>query len=139
MPAHIKIIHAHEFIKVTPDGQLDIVESKKLLLEIALFAGPVNDHEIVLDTRKMHSVLTKTELWYLAKELSKFHNRFNHKIAVICPVERFDYAGFFSICSGNNGFRIKAFTSLGEAMEWFIEEPTLSEQLKLISKELPQL
>jgi len=133
MPSHIKIIHAHEFIKVTPDGQLDIVESKKLLIEVALFAGPLNDYEIILDTRKMHSILTKTELWYMAKELCKFHHRFNHKIAVICPVERFDFAGFFALCSGNNGFRVKAFSSLGDAMEWLIVEPTPSELIKQIS------
>ena len=93
MPTHIKIIHAHEFIKATPKGQLNMAESKKLLTDAALFAGPLNDHEIILDTRKVNSILTKTELWELSKELCKFHQRFNHKIAVVCPAERFDFRG----------------------------------------------
>ncbi len=121
MPTHIKIIHAHEFIKATPKGQLNMAESKKLLTDAALFAGPLNDHEIILDTRKVNSILTKTELWELSKELCKFHQRFNHKIAVVCPAERFDFAGFFALCSENNGFRVNAYTSLGDAMEWLIE------------------
>jgi hypothetical protein len=125
MPAHIKVIHAHEFIKATPEGELDINESKKLLLDIALTAGSLVDFEIILDTRKAHSILTITELWYLSKELSKFHKMINHKIAVVCPQERFDYAGFFALCSENNGFRINAFTSLENALEWLM----LNEQL----------
>jgi len=125
MPAHIKIIHAHEFIKATPEGELDINESKKLLLDIALTAGTLVDFEIILDTRKAHSILTITELWYLAKELCKFYKLRNHKIAVVCPQERFDYAGFFAICSKNNGFQINAFTFLENALEWLM----LNEQL----------
>jgi len=125
MPAHIKIIHAHEFIKVTAEGQLDVVESKKLLMDVAIAAGSLTDFEIILDTRKTHSIMTKTELWYLAKELSKFHKRFNHKIAVICPPERFDFAGFFALCSENVGFRVKAFTAFGDALEWLILEDQL--------------
>jgi hypothetical protein len=78
--------------------------------------------------------LTKTELWYLAKELCKFHKRFNQKIAVVCPVERFDFAGFFALCSENNGFRIKAFTSVGDAMEWIIEDLTPNKLLKQTSE-----
>ena len=56
MPAHIKIIHAHEFIKVTAEGQLDVVESKKLLMDVAIAAGSLTDFEIILDTRKAKQV-----------------------------------------------------------------------------------
>jgi hypothetical protein len=121
MATHIKIIHSHEFIKATLEGVIDINESKKLLIDISSAAEPMADYEIILDARKANSVLTKTELWYLAKELSKFHKTFYKKIAVICPTEKFDFAGFFALCSENNGFRVNAFKSLGDAMEWLIE------------------
>ena len=35
MPTNIRIIHAHDFLKATPEGTLDVESSKKLLVEIA--------------------------------------------------------------------------------------------------------
>jgi hypothetical protein len=121
MPAHIKIIHAHEFIKASPEGLFDLNESKKLLLEIASASIPLDDFEIIVDTRKANSKLTVANLWYLAAELRKFRKRLTQKTAILCPLERFDNAGFFALCSQNRGFNIRAFTSFEESMEWLCE------------------
>ena len=58
MPTKIKIIHGHDFIKVTPEGVLDFEESLKLLREVASFITPEDDYMILLDTRSVHSVLS---------------------------------------------------------------------------------
>jgi hypothetical protein len=120
MPAHIRIIRSHEFIKATPEGQIDLEESKKLLVEIALASGPLGDYEIIVDTRKMQSGMSANELWYLAAELSKHRKAFSRKAAILCPLERFDHAEFFALCAHNRGFQVRAFTSFGDAMEWLI-------------------
>ena len=120
MPTHIRIIHSQEFIKATPEGQLDLEESKKLLLEIVLASGPLLDYDIVLDTRKAQSEMSANELWYLAAELSKYCKAFSRKAAILCPLERFDHAEFFALCAHNRGFQVSAFTSFGDAMEWLI-------------------
>jgi hypothetical protein len=122
MPTNIRIIHAHEFIKATPEGQLNFDKAKELLIEIASAAGPSFDYEVILDVRKAQPALSKTDLWYLAAELSNLRKAFSRKTAVLCPLERFDYAGFFALCAQNRGFRVSAFTSFEAAIEWLIEE-----------------
>jgi hypothetical protein len=122
MPTNIRIIRAHEFIKATPEGQLDLQNAKELLIEIAAASGPSFDYEVLIDTRKAQAELSITDLWYLATELSTFRKAFSRKTAVLCPSERFDYAGFFALCAQNIGFRIRAFTSFENAIEWLVEE-----------------
>ena len=123
MPANIKIIHAHDFIKATPEGHFDLEESKKLLLEVALASAPLADYNIILDTRKMQSEMSNADLWYLAEELSKnFHKTFSRtpKTAILCPVDKFDHAGFFALCAQNRGCQVAAFTSVEAAYEWLL-------------------
>ena len=120
MAANIRIVHAHEFIKATPQGRLDFEETKKVLVEIALASGPLGDYEVILDTRHAQSEMSATDLWYLAVELSKFRKAFSRKTAVLCPLERFEYAKFFALCAANRGFQVSAFTSFGDAMDWLI-------------------
>lgn len=83
MPTNIRIIHARDFIKATPEGNLDLEESKKLLIEIASASAPLLDYEIILDTRKAQSEMSVTDLWHLAAELSSLRNAFSRKTAVL--------------------------------------------------------
>ena len=120
MPADIRVIHAHEFIKATPEGQLDLEETKKLLIELASASVPLVDYDVILDTRKAQSIMSVLDLWDLAAELSKLRKAFSRRTAVLCPVGRFDHAEFFALCAQNRGFRVRAFTSFGDAMEWLL-------------------
>lgn len=123
MPVNIRVIHAHDFIRANPEGKLDLKESQKLLVEVALAAAHLGEYSIVLDTRKAQSELSVADLWYLAAELSEgFRKTFSRplKTAVICPLDRFDQAEFFSLCSQNRGFDVNAFTSIADAYEWLV-------------------
>ncbi len=121
MPTNLKIIHAHDFIRATPEGPLDFEKSLKLLLEIASVSTPLSDYEIILDTRKAQAEMSVSDLWDLAAELSKLRATFSRKkIAVLCPLEGFDEAEFFALCAQNRGFMVKAFTSFEDAIEWLI-------------------
>ncbi len=122
MSTNIRIIHAQEFIKATPEGQLNLNKAKELLLEIASASGPSFDYKIILDVRKTQSELSITDLYYLAAELNDLRKAFSRKTAVLCPLEGFDNAGFFALCAENRGFRINTFTSYEDAIEWLIEE-----------------
>ena len=124
MATTIRIIHAHDFIKATPEGTLDLENSKKLLVEIAADSSTSGDHEILLDTRKAQSELSAADLWYLAAELISFRKALSRKTAVLCPLERFDHAAFFALCAQNKGFRVHAFTSFEAAMEWLMADKT---------------
>jgi hypothetical protein len=121
MPTDIRIIHAHEFIKATPDGQLDLEQTMKVLVEIAAASAPSNDYDILVDTRGAHSELTVTDLLGIAGEIHKVRRAFSRKTAILVPRERLDHAEFFAVCAQERGFQASAFTSLGDAMAWLVE------------------
>ena len=98
MATDIRIIHAHDFVKATPEGKFDFERSKILLTEIALAASPLGDCQIILDTRKAQVEMSVTQLWYLAVELSNLRKDFSGRTAVLCPLDRFDDAEFFALC-----------------------------------------
>jgi hypothetical protein len=120
MSTDIRLIHARDFVKATSDGELDFETSKKELIKIASATAHLVDYEILLDTRKSNVQMSVTDLWYLAAELSNLRKAFSRKTAVLCPVEHFDDAAFFALCSKNRGFRVKAFTSFEDAINWLI-------------------
>jgi hypothetical protein len=125
MPTDIRIVHAHDFIKVTPEGQLDLKKSEKLLLEVASVAADLVEYEIILDYRKAQMEMSVTDLWYLAAALSNLRRTFSrNKTAVLCPPDRFDNAEFFAICAQNRGFQVMPFTSFEDAIEWLITNGT---------------
>jgi hypothetical protein len=127
MSSIIRIIRAHDLIKATPEGRVDLAEFRKLILEITSAAASSVDYEILLDTRKARVEVSKTDLFFLASGLCKRLGAFARKTAVLCPLDRFDYAGFFALCAENRGLEVKAFTSFEEAIEWLIADGTGSD------------
>lgn len=91
-------------------------------MEIAAASGPAINYEVFLDVRKTQLELSIADLWYLASELSNFPKERPRKTAILCPLEQFDYAGFFALCAQNRGFSLGAFSSFEAAIEWLIEE-----------------
>jgi hypothetical protein len=124
MVTDIRIIHAHDFIRATPEGKLDFEKSRKLLTEIASASGPLVDYNVILDTRKAHTEMSVAELWHLAAEISNVRKVFTRKTAVLCPIKEFDHAAFFALCAKNRGLKIQAFTPYEDAMEWLIAKGT---------------
>jgi len=118
MSTNIRIIHAHDFVRATPEGMLDLKLSKKLLIELASATASLVDYDIILDTRKTQVVMSVPDLWYLASELSNFGKAFSRKTAVLCPFERFDDAAFFALCAQNRGFLVHAFADFEHAIDW---------------------
>lgn len=119
MPATVRIIHATDFMKATAEGELDLKESKRLLVEI-VSATDLVGYELIMDTRKAHSSMSVTDLWYLAAEIHNAGKNLPRKTAILCPRERFDHTGFFALCAHNRGYNVRAFTSYEDAMEWLI-------------------
>jgi hypothetical protein len=121
MAANIRIIHAHEFLKATPEGHLDFELSKKLLLEIALATVPWGGYHIIIDTRKAQVDVSVKDLWYLAAELSEHREAFSGKTAILCAAGRFDQAGILAGAAQDRGFNVRAFASYEDAIEWLNE------------------
>jgi hypothetical protein len=124
VPTNVRVIRANDFIRATADGKLEFENSKKVLMEVAQVTASLADYEILLDTRKAQGALSVIDLWYLAAELSNLGKAFSRKTAVLCPLEGFDRGEFFALCAQNRGFRVNAFTSYEDAMEWLLESRT---------------
>jgi hypothetical protein len=120
MPTTIRIIHSGDFVKATAEGTLDLEESRRILFEVAAQFPPVNDYHILIDTRHAHSAMSITDLWYLASEL-KHGLQLRNKIAVLCPLERFQAAEFLELCAQNRGLNVVAFTLFEEAINWLCD------------------
>lgn len=122
MPVDIRIISAPEFLKVTARGDIDLEESRRLLMEVASAADPLARHEMILDTRQMHSTMSIGDLYALAAELGSFRKTFSRRTAVLCQLDRTKQAEAFALFASNRGFGVKAFTSFEEAIGWLMSK-----------------
>ena len=121
MPADIKIIHTKEFIRATPDGILNLEETKKLFLDIVSVSEKNHKYNIVIDARNAEFIMSAIDLWYLMAEMFKNYNAFSQKMVILYLAGHFDNVEFFELCSQNKGFSVNAFTSYEEAIEWLFE------------------
>jgi hypothetical protein len=124
MPANVKVIHARDFIRATPEGHVYLDKAEQLLRTIAEAGSGLDDFEVLVDTRRVTGALTATDLWRLAEKLVGYRHSFAHKTAILCPIEKFDNSAFFALCAENRGFNIRAFTSYEDAMEWLLSAET---------------
>ena len=118
MTTQVKIIRAKDFIKATPEGDLDLAKSQALLLNVGAAKTALQDYAVILDTRRAESKLSAYELWYLASELQKVSDSSLRRTAIICPEKRFERAKFFALCAEGKGFEMRAFVTFEEAMDW---------------------
>ena len=118
MARKIRIINARDFISAKHEGVLNLEQSEQLLREVVGISEPLEEFDILVDTRDAASTLSATDLWYLADRLVHYPKTFAGKTAILCPTERFDHARFFALCAGNKGLDLQAFTSYEEAMTW---------------------
>jgi hypothetical protein len=132
MTSNLKILRVRDFIKATPQGTLDLPVAKELIQEVSDVSGAFIKYDLFIDTRGTEDKLTVTHIWEIASQLASAVHRntrgFRAKIAVLCPVERFDHAKFFELCSLNRGLNVRAFTSFEELFEWLSQPSDLSKE-----------
>jgi hypothetical protein len=116
-----KIIHAMDFIKVKPSGEVDLEESKKILGEMAEIANLPGEYDILLDVRETYGNLNHEDVWELVEELGHRRKAVRNKIAILTRNdEQFNKAAFAEMCANISihEFKLSAFTNFEEATEW---------------------
>jgi hypothetical protein len=121
MPKNVKVIQASDFVRASPSGQVYLDEAEKLLKDIASAGVGLDGFHVLVDTRRVTAGLSATELWYLADKVANFRRSASRRIAILCPMERFDHSRFFALCAENRGLNVQAFTGYEDAMEWLLE------------------
>jgi hypothetical protein len=114
----LHIIHAKDFLRMTPNGDLDFEKTREMLIDAVLSEEMSYELDVLVDFRLMTGELSTTDIWYLAEELSKHQNAFREKIAVLVNPDKFDKAKFFELCSLNRGIEVGAFSTYEEAIDW---------------------
>lgn len=123
MARSVRVINCRDFVSAKSTGTLNLEEGEELLREVVGASAPLEEFDILVDTREAASQLSATDLWILADRLVRHPRTFAGKTAILCPAERFDHARFFALCAENKGIEVQAFTSFEEAMLWLSEEP----------------
>lgn len=118
MARKIRIVNARDLVSAKADGRLNLEEGEQLLREVVGVSDPLEEFDILVDTRDAVSVLSATDLWFLADRLLRHPKTFAGRTAILCPDERFDHAAFFALCAESKGVDVQAFTSYEEAMNW---------------------
>lgn len=122
MKTTYKIINAKDFIKARPTGEVDLEQSKQILIELAAIAEPPADYEILLDIREANGRLTFCEIYQFVEELGRHRMAFRNKIAVLArPDSQFDRACFMELCAKNRGFQVGTFTDFEKSVDWLNE------------------
>ena len=119
MRVNYKIIQAKDFIKAKPTGEIDLDESKKLLVQLAEMEHLIGDYEILMDLREVHSHMNHADLFELIGELGRHKEAFRSKIAVLArDDEQFNKAVFLEMCANIDRFIVMAFTDFEKATNW---------------------
>ena len=119
MQINYKIIHAKDFIRAKPTGELDLEHSKIGLGQIVKMVNCTDDSELLLDVREAYGNMDHNDLWKIVLELEKHRSAFRNKIAVLArDDEQFNKAVFLELCASISGFKISAFDDFEKATNW---------------------
>ena len=114
----LQIIKAGDFIKSTPEGNLDLKASTKWFAQIADAGSGLHDYTVLMDLREVTSRLSMSEIFDLAFGLSKYGETFRRKTAFFRPDEELKQAKLFEEVAQKRGFNVRAFTVFEDAMYW---------------------
>ena len=124
MPTNVRIIHARDCVRATPEGGVDRAAGQRLLEELVAASRGLAAFDVLLDMRRVQPTLTTADLWFLADHLAGLPELRWRRIAVLPPDGGFDRAAFFAIVASTRGVRIRAFASFEEAIDWLAEGRT---------------
>jgi len=115
----LQIIKAGDFIKSTPEGNLDMKASTSGLAQIAAAGAHLHDYTVLIDLRDVISRLSMADTFDLAFGLSKYGETFRRKTAVLARAdEDLKQARLFEEVAQKRGYDVKVFTVFEDAMYW---------------------
>lgn len=125
---NIAIVHTSDFIRVRPDGVLDLEASRKLLVDVVSAIRRVGEHNVLIDTRAAAPTrLSRADLGKLGVAASTQPALAQGRIALLVPLDKQDHAEFFEGVAGMEGANVKAFSDFESAISRLI----LREQSRL--------
>lgn len=119
MPLDVRLIRAHEFVRIAEDGALDAEASLALLVGAASGINVNRSSHVLLDLREAEPELEILELHALGERLAAHSSLRGRRVAVLMAAsERTASPRLAELVSGARGSAARAFASLDEALAW---------------------
>ena len=131
MDLNIRLIHSRDFIRTTPEGDLDLAKSKEIILRLAVENAAPGQYDILIDIRgtTKRKRLSLFDVANLVQVMIDHRESFRSRLAILVePGERFDDAKFMEMYAGNRGFQVGAFNDFEEAMDWLMTSSELTSE-----------
>jgi hypothetical protein len=118
MAVKLQIIHANDFIKATPEGEVNLELSKTRIRKLAGSLDLKHEYSFLVDWRNVTVNFSMTDMFYMALEVARHKELSRAKISLLVPVNSFDRGEFLQLCAQNRGVQLAAFTEYEEATNW---------------------
>jgi len=127
MDLNIRVIHSGDFLKVTTSGELDLEESKQVLLALATENSASGPYDILIDVRHAVSHLSFTDVTELVDMMIERRDSFRSQLAILTrPESTLEIGKFMELYAGNRGFQVAVFKDFEEAMNWLMNSTELT-------------
>lgn len=120
MPTNIKIVHTQDFIRVQPDGTLDLPASRSLLRGLVTEFGTAGEYYVLIDTRRADAQLSAAQIFEIAHSVAAEPAFARRKVCLLVPKKDDLDAAFFETVSRNRGADVRAFTDFEPAISWLV-------------------
>ena len=121
----VQIIHAGDFIKNTPEGEVNLELSKIRIAKLVQALELTHEYNLLVDWRNVVINYSMAHLFDLALEIFKDEALSKAKISLLVQPDDFNKGEFLQLCAQNRGIRLSAFTEYEIAMDWLTTETEL--------------
>ena len=128
MDLQLRVIHASDFLRASPSGELDLDHAKSVLLSVAAANRPPADRDIILDLRSATAAtLETTEIIALVRVMVENLGSFQHKVALLLRPDAPGYrATLLEHLADDRGFNVEVFKDFEQAMTWLMSSTPIA-------------
>jgi hypothetical protein len=143
LPMELQVIRFREFVKLDAHGHLDMEASHAALSRLAQLCRKRRIECSLLDGRDIQTGLTPGEMAALIRDLAEMGFTRNQRIALLHRGDQSPRAGLFALIGHLRGWKIRAFVSFEEAIDWLSTGPPVrkansyAEEIPLRHKTIP--
>ena len=122
-PMELYVIRFREFVRLDAHGQLDMAESHAVLSHLAQVCRKRGLDRALLDGRDLQAELTPDEIAALVRDLAEMGFTRNQRLALLHKGDPHRRAALFALIAKLRGWKIRAFGSFEEAVDWLSTGP----------------
>jgi len=137
IPMELHVIRFREFVRLDAHGHLDMEQSHAALSRLAQLCRKRNIECSLLDGRDIQTKLTPDEIAALVRDLAEMGFNRNQRIALLHRGDQNQRAALFALIGKLRGWKIQAFVSFEEAMDWLSAGPPVQATANGCAEEVP--